>query len=108
MTHPDNLHPIFCAYLNRCSHTTANESAIFCCHMMLYDFSLYWAEKFWIWSVDLKIAMEDVATFRVNALPQMANTIIELDKISADAEKTITKIEKGNRARPQIKIDIES
>ncbi len=56
---------------------------------------------------DLKIAMDEVSTFRINALPQMANTILELDKISADAEKTIEKMEQGNRARPQIKIDIE-
>jgi uncharacterized protein YaaN involved in tellurite resistance len=55
---------------------------------------------------DLKTAMEDVSTFRVNALPQMANTILELDKISADAEKTIAKMEEGNKARPQIKIEV--
>lgn len=55
---------------------------------------------------DLKIAMEDVSTFRVNALPQMANTILELDRISADAEKTIVKMEEGNKAHPQIKIEV--
>ncbi len=56
---------------------------------------------------DLKIAMEDVSTFRLNALPQMANTILELDKISGDAEKTISKMEEGNKAKPQIKLEIE-
>lgn len=56
---------------------------------------------------DLKIAMEDVSTFRMNALPQMANTILELDKISADAEKTIVKMEEGNKVKPQIKLEIE-
>lgn len=56
---------------------------------------------------DLKIAMEDVSTFRLNALPQMANTILELDKISGDAEKTIVKMEEGNKAKPQIKLEIE-
>ena len=42
-------------------------------------------------------AMDDVATFRANALPQMASTILELDKISAEAEKSIKKLEEGNR-----------
>lgn len=56
---------------------------------------------------DLKIAMEDVSTFRLNALPQMANTILELDKISGDAEKTIVKLEEGNKAKPQIKLEVE-
>lgn len=56
---------------------------------------------------DLKIAMEDVSTFRLNALPQMAQTILELDQISGDAEKTIAKLEEGNKAKPQIKLEIE-
>jgi len=56
---------------------------------------------------DLKIAMEEVSTFRLNALPQMANTILELDKISGDAEKTISKMEEGNKAKPQIKLEID-
>jgi uncharacterized protein YaaN involved in tellurite resistance len=56
---------------------------------------------------DLKTAMEDVSTFRTNALPQMANTILELDQISGQAEKAIAKMEEGNRARPQIKLEVE-
>jgi uncharacterized protein YaaN involved in tellurite resistance len=56
---------------------------------------------------DLKIAMEDVSTFRLNALPQMANSILELDKISNEAEKTIAKLEEGNKTKPQIKLDIQ-
>lgn len=56
---------------------------------------------------DLKIAMDDVSTFRMNALPQMANTILELDKISGEAQKTIVKMEQGNKVKPQIKLDVE-
>jgi uncharacterized protein YaaN involved in tellurite resistance len=56
---------------------------------------------------DLKTAMEEVSTFRINALPQMANTILELDKMSEDAEKAIVKMEKGNRAKPQIKLEMD-
>ena len=53
---------------------------------------------------DIRTAMEDVSTFRVKALPQMANTILELDKISGEAEKSIKKMEEGNRAKPEIDI----
>ena len=56
---------------------------------------------------DLKIAMEEVSTFRLNALPQMAITILELDKVSGDAERTISKMEEGNKAKPQIKLEID-
>ncbi len=56
---------------------------------------------------DLKTAMEDVSNFRMNALPQMANTILELDQISGEAEKTISQLEDGNRSKPQIKLEIE-
>lgn len=56
---------------------------------------------------DLKIAMEDISSFRINALPQMAHTILELDKISGEAEKTIVKMEEGNKAKPQIKLEID-
>jgi len=55
---------------------------------------------------DLKTAMDDVSTFRLNALPQMANTILELDKISADAEKSIAKMEEGNKSKPLIKLEV--
>lgn len=56
---------------------------------------------------DIQIAMQDVSNFRVNALPQMANTILELDKLSAEAESSILKMEEGNLAKPQIKIEVE-
>jgi len=56
---------------------------------------------------DVKAAMEDIASFRVNALPQMAQTVLELDKLSADSEEAIRKMEQGNRAKPSLAIDIE-
>ncbi len=56
---------------------------------------------------DLKTAMDDVSTFRLNALPQMANSILELDKISADAAGTIKKLEEGNRNKSDIRLEIE-
>ena len=56
---------------------------------------------------DLKIAMEDVSTFRMNALPQMAQSILELNEVSQDAEKTIKKIDEGNKKKPEIKLELE-
>jgi uncharacterized protein YaaN involved in tellurite resistance len=55
---------------------------------------------------DIKTAMQDVSTFRTNALPQMANTILELDKISKDANQALQKMEEGNKAKPQIKLEV--
>jgi uncharacterized protein YaaN involved in tellurite resistance len=57
---------------------------------------------------DLKTAMEDVSTFRQNALPEMANTIGELDRISKDAEQTIARLEEGNRGRPEIRLELDA
>ena len=55
---------------------------------------------------DIKTAMEDLSNFRTNALPQMANTILDLDKISKDANQALQKMEEGNKARPQIKLEV--
>jgi uncharacterized protein YaaN involved in tellurite resistance len=56
---------------------------------------------------DLKLAMDDVSTFRMNALPQMAQSILELNQISMDAEKTIKKLDEGNKKKPEIKLELE-
>lgn len=47
--------------------------------------------------VDIKAALDDVAKFRQEALPQMANAIVELDKLSAEAGKTIQNMENAKR-----------
>lgn len=56
---------------------------------------------------DLKTAMDDISSYRMKALPQMANTVGELDRMTTDANKQIEKINKGNQAKPQIRIEIE-
>ena len=55
---------------------------------------------------DIKIAMEDIATFRNNALPQMAESVIELDRISTEATAQIEKMNRGNLMRPGVTIDV--
>ena len=47
--------------------------------------------------VDIKAAMDDVAKFRQEALPQMAAAIVELDKLSAEATKSIVNMENAKR-----------
>lgn len=57
---------------------------------------------------DIKTAIDDVSNFREKALPQMANTILEMDKLSADAEQSMKKLESGNQAKSKIKIEVDS
>lgn len=55
---------------------------------------------------DIKIAMDDIATFRNNALPQMAESVLELDRISTEATAQIEKMNRGNLMRPGVTIDV--
>ncbi len=55
---------------------------------------------------DIKIAMDDIATFRMNALPQMAQSVVELDRITAEASTQIEKMNRGNLMRPGVTIDV--
>jgi len=57
---------------------------------------------------DIQSAMDDLSTFRRNALPQMAGTILELDKLSKEAEKAVKRLEEGNKSKPTIQIDVDS
>ncbi len=56
---------------------------------------------------DIRIAIDDVAKFRQNALPQMAKAISELDQLSTDAERTIATMDAANRAREAFKSEME-
>lgn len=56
--------------------------------------------------IDINAAMEDISSFRSKALPQMANTILEMDKLTTQANESIVKMEKGNRAKPSINLEV--
>ncbi|MBF0314730.1 MAG: toxic anion resistance protein [Oligoflexia bacterium] len=56
---------------------------------------------------DIKIAMDDIASFRLNALPQMAQSVLQLDQLTAENQKVIEKMQKGNQATPKITIDLK-
>lgn len=48
---------------------------------------------------DLKTAMDDISTFRQKALPQMAQAVLQMDKLSEEAKLAIEKMDKGNQAQ---------
>lgn len=47
--------------------------------------------------VDIRAALDDVSKFRQEALPQMAQAIVELDKLSAEAGKSIENMENAKK-----------
>lgn len=55
---------------------------------------------------DIQTAMDDISSFRLNALPQMANSVLELDRLTNESRKAIDKMEQGNRQKPKLEIDI--
>lgn len=58
---------------------------------------------------DIHAAMDDIARFRREALPQMAGVILEMDRMTGEAEENIRKMEQGNRARAAaFVIDVEA
>ena len=56
---------------------------------------------------DINAALEDISKFRREALPQMANSIIRMNTLTEQAEKSINKIEKGAQLQSEIIIDVE-
>jgi uncharacterized protein YaaN involved in tellurite resistance len=58
---------------------------------------------------DIHAAMDDISKFRSEALPQMANVILEMDRMTTEAEQTIRKVEAGDRARTAaLLIDVDA
>jgi len=56
---------------------------------------------------DIHAALEDISTFRQQALPEMAKNILELDNLTRHASVTIQRMQDGNRARPEITIEVQ-
>ena len=55
---------------------------------------------------DIDAAIEDLSTFRMQALPKMAQTVQELDKITAQADESIRKIDATRQSGDKIKIEV--
>jgi uncharacterized protein YaaN involved in tellurite resistance len=55
--------------------------------------------------VDINAALDEISTFRRNALPQMANTIVELDELTTEGEKAIERMEEVRAVEPLLELD---
>lgn len=55
---------------------------------------------------DISAAIEDIGKYRREALPQMAGTILEFDRLCASADEKIKAAEEGEKARPALSLDI--
>jgi len=56
---------------------------------------------------DIKAAIEDIAKYRREALPKMAGTILEFDRLTADAEQKIAEVGSGEQARARLSLDVQ-
>lgn len=54
---------------------------------------------------DINEAMQDISEYRKSSLPQMAETIVELDKLTKGAEEKIASLEQGNKAESLMPIE---
>lgn len=55
---------------------------------------------------DISIALNDISTFRQKALPQMASTILEMDKLTGDLEGKIKEMEKAKEKEASVQISL--
>lgn len=55
---------------------------------------------------DINEALEDVSRYRREALPQMASNILEMDEMSASAEKAIKRAEKSRQVGSNLSIEV--
>ncbi len=55
---------------------------------------------------DINAAMDDISNFRQQALPKMAQNILELDNLTKDAEKKIIDIERTKQVSSALEIEI--
>jgi uncharacterized protein YaaN involved in tellurite resistance len=53
---------------------------------------------------DIESALKDISDFRMNALPQMASTVLELDKITAESGKAIEQMDQAKKGAGEIVI----
>ena len=54
---------------------------------------------------DINGALTEISTYRREALPQMASTILELDKLTAESEEAIDRMERGQTASEAVGLE---
>lgn len=57
--------------------------------------------------IDITAAMDEISRFRQEALPQMAQTILEFDQLTAEGEAAIQKLEEAKEVSPLLQIEVE-
>lgn len=55
---------------------------------------------------DINEALEDVSRYRQEALPQMANSILEMDQMASQAEEAIQRAEKSHQVGSRLSIEV--
>jgi uncharacterized protein YaaN involved in tellurite resistance len=55
---------------------------------------------------DIRSALDDISKFRHDALPKMAQTIVELNDMTEQQDKAIEELEKGNRVAAAFQIEV--
>jgi uncharacterized protein YaaN involved in tellurite resistance len=56
--------------------------------------------------VDINAALDEISTYRREALPQMAATIVEFDALAEQSEEAIQKLEQGRAASATLDLDV--
>jgi uncharacterized protein YaaN involved in tellurite resistance len=56
---------------------------------------------------DIHGALDDIARFRQEALPQMAKSVLEMDRLTNETESAIKKLERGNQVSPAMYLEID-
>jgi uncharacterized protein YaaN involved in tellurite resistance len=54
---------------------------------------------------DITAAMDEISQFRQQALPQMAQTILEFDKLTTEGEAAVKRLEEAGQAQPLLQIE---
>jgi len=55
---------------------------------------------------DIRAALDEVSRYRQEALPKMAQNILEMDKLAAESQDTIKKVEQAEKAAKDFPIEI--
>ena len=56
--------------------------------------------------LDVETALEDISSFRRNALPEMANSITEMNTLTGNMETAIQKMEKGDKVSEEFVLQL--
>jgi len=55
---------------------------------------------------DIRAALDDVSRYRQEALPKMADSILQMDKVAAESDEAIAKVEQAERVAKDFPIEI--